>query len=90
VVSDGWEGLDEFFEPDREIIIVRTAEDVIEALSRTPTELRHIGEAARVRALEEHTARDRAQTLVELLAGTPACSTARSVSPEDYATLRRA
>ncbi len=90
VVSDGWEGLDEFFEPDREIIIVRTAEDVIEALSRTPSELRHIGEAARVRALEEHTARDRAQTLVELLAGTPACSTARSVSPEDYATLRRA
>jgi spore maturation protein CgeB len=89
VVSDWWEGLDEFFEPDREIIIVRTADDVIEALSRAPAELRHIGEAARVRTLEDHTARDRAQTLVELLAGTPARSTGRSVL-RDYATARRA
>jgi spore maturation protein CgeB len=70
-VSDWWEGLDEFFEPDREIMIARGADDVIDVLSRPATELRQIGEAARARALRDHTARARAQTLVDLLARVP-------------------
>jgi spore maturation protein CgeB len=76
IVSDWWEGLDEFFEADREIIIARTAGDVIDALSRPAAELRALGEAARARALRDHTARDRAQTLVDLLASVPQRSTA--------------
>jgi len=71
MMSDWWEGLDEFFEPDREIMIVRDAEDVIDALSRPAGELRRLGEAARARALRDHTARARAQTLVDLLARVP-------------------
>jgi spore maturation protein CgeB len=71
IVSDWWEGLDEFFEPEREIIIVRDAKDTIDALSRPANELRRLGEAARARALRDHSARARAQTLVDLLAVVP-------------------
>jgi spore maturation protein CgeB len=76
MVSDWWEGLDEFFEPDREIIIARSADEVIRALSRPRAELQAIGEAARARALRDHTARERAQTLVDLLASLTQRSTA--------------
>jgi spore maturation protein CgeB len=89
IVTDWWEGLDEFFAPGREVLVVRSPQDVINALSRTPVELRHIGEAARRRALAEHTAQSRAQTLADLLAGTSAQAT-RSVSRRHYAIARRA
>jgi spore maturation protein CgeB len=67
VVTDSWDGLDAFFEPTREILVVETAADIVEALSRPLSELRQIGEAARARALREHTARHRAQTFIDLL-----------------------
>src|SRR4029079_12518513 len=63
VVSDAWEGLDRCFEPGREILIARDAEDVIEALGLSRVELMRIGRAARERALEEHSAERRALEL---------------------------
>jgi spore maturation protein CgeB len=63
IVSDGWEGLETFFEPGREILRVDTPEDVIAALDRPDEDLRRMGLAARERALEEHTAERRAVAL---------------------------
>jgi len=69
VVSDWWEGLDEFFEPGHEILIAHERDDVIGALARSGRALAAIGEAARQRTLQEHTAMHRAQELVRLLGG---------------------
>lgn len=81
VISDVWEGLDELFVPGREILLARTAEDVIAALEGlAPAQARAIGEAARGRALAEHTAAVRAaeleRHLEETIAGKPAAALA--------------
>jgi spore maturation protein CgeB len=67
IVSDWWGGLDEFFAPAREIIVVRTTGDVMAALERSDAELLRIGAAARERALTGHTAARRAAELEMLL-----------------------
>jgi spore maturation protein CgeB len=70
VLSDSWHGLDEFFEPGREILVAATAAEVLEALSMPRDELRRIGSAARERVLAEHTADHRSQELIHLLEAT--------------------
>lgn len=67
ILSDWWDGLDDFFVPGREILIVRTTEDVLNALELSDRELAAIGEAARERALAAHAAERRAGELVALL-----------------------
>ncbi|MDB4969011.1 MAG: hypothetical protein JWN44_4700 [Myxococcales bacterium] len=69
VLSDWWDGLDAFFTPGEEILIARSSDDVLAALSRSPEELALIGCAARERVLDEHTARRRAAELVAILEG---------------------
>jgi spore maturation protein CgeB len=70
ILSDWWTGLDEFFVPQREIVIVRTTDDVLRALDLSDAEIDRIGEAARARALADHTADRRADELVALLSNT--------------------
>lgn len=65
IVSDWWEGLDNFFEPGREILIARTSNDVIQALNHDPDELRSLSLASQQRALDEHTGSHRASELIE-------------------------
>jgi spore maturation protein CgeB len=60
VVSDGWEGLDTFFAPGREILVEETRER-LEALSAE--DARAIGQRARARVLAQHTAEHRAVEL---------------------------
>ncbi len=67
VVSDHWEGLEEFFEPGREILIASQAGDVVDDLALPPDELRRIGSAARERVLDEHTSDHRSRELIRLL-----------------------
>ncbi|HEY3911119.1 MAG TPA: glycosyltransferase [Stellaceae bacterium] len=67
ILSDWWEGLDEFFDPGNEILIVRTTGDVLMALDLGDHELARIGAAARERALAEHTGDRRAAQLETLL-----------------------
>ncbi|HEV2732751.1 MAG TPA: glycosyltransferase, partial [Terriglobales bacterium] len=67
VVSDYWEGLEEFFEPEQEILIASQADDVVDALALGSDELRRIASAARERVLDEHTAEHRSRELVRLL-----------------------
>ena len=68
IISDWWPGLDELFQPDSEIIIARSAEDVLRALREIPeTTRRLIGERARSRVLQGHTGRHRAAELLGYL-----------------------
>ena len=67
VVSDQWAGLEKFFEPDREILIANSAEDVERALDLPVAELRCVAMAARERTLAEHTAEHRSIELMGLV-----------------------
>ena len=66
-LTDPWPGLEEFLEPDSEILVAADRETVIEALQRPAEELRHIGKAAREKTLEYHTADVRARQMEEHL-----------------------
>lgn len=80
VICDWWRGLDEFFEPGRELLVVRNADDVLAALDLDDAELRRIGRNARERALACHTAGHRAQELIALVErGAPGAWEARPV-----------
>lgn len=64
IVSDWWEGLDEFFTPEREILVARRPADTLAALwDLSETERRALGERARARVLASHTAACRAAEL---------------------------
>ena len=64
VISDWWDGLDAFFEPDAEILVAGSSEEAVRHLLTTPPEERRsIGERARRRVLTEHTPMRRAEQL---------------------------
>lgn len=67
VLSDVWPGIEDFFEPGKEILLARTTEEAMSWLSRPREELARIGAAARRRTLFEHTGEVRARQLVEYL-----------------------
>ncbi len=71
ILSDWWEGLDQFFEPQQEVLIARSTEDVLAALELAATERRRMAAAARERTLACHTASTRARELERLLE--PSC-----------------
>jgi len=67
ILSDAWEGLEKFFEPEREILLARHTDDTISALRMADDELERIGRRARERTIAEHSATARAQQLEEIL-----------------------
>jgi spore maturation protein CgeB len=68
VVTDAWQGISTFFEPEREILVAQTAEDIVEYLSGTSAEsAARIGAAARARVLRDHTYAQRAAELDHVL-----------------------
>jgi spore maturation protein CgeB len=67
ILSDWWEGLDEFFKPELEILVTHNAEEAIAALQLPQEELDKIARSARERTLSEHLAEHRAQELEEIL-----------------------
>jgi spore maturation protein CgeB len=67
VLSDAWEGLERFFTPGEEVLVARSREDTLDALSLPRATLADIGRRARERALAEHTALARAVELERLL-----------------------
>jgi spore maturation protein CgeB len=67
VMSDNWDGLDTFFTPGEEIMIVRSTAEAIEAVTSDFDQLVRIGSRARERALSCHTAELRASRLIDLL-----------------------
>jgi spore maturation protein CgeB len=69
VVTDAWEGVEEFLEPGEEVLVASDGDDVaahVEAL--TSERARRIGRRARARVLAEHTYARRAAQVEELLA----------------------
>lgn len=71
VISDEWEGLEDYFEPDYEILLARNGEEVIEQLDYLrlmgTKRLREIGNAAFRRVLSHHTYAHRAEELDRIL-----------------------
>lgn len=59
VLSDWWPGLDQFFEPGKEILVAHDTADVLEAIGRRDKDLLEMGRAARRRTLRDHTAHQR-------------------------------
>ncbi len=56
LITDAWEGIEQFLIPDREVLVARDGQDVAEHLSAlTPDRARSIGQAALKRVLAEHT-----------------------------------
>jgi spore maturation protein CgeB len=56
LISDAWEGIDLFLEPDREVLVARDGRDVAEHLATlTPQRAAAIGKAALRRVRAEHT-----------------------------------
>jgi spore maturation protein CgeB len=64
IISDEWDGLDSFFVIGRELLVARSAREVLEILIDTSdAERRAIGARGRARVLREHTAARRAVEL---------------------------
>ena len=64
IISDRWNGIEQLFVPDREILLASTPEAVVRTLRDIPEVQRSaIGEAARKRVLAQHTAAHRAEEL---------------------------
>jgi spore maturation protein CgeB len=69
VISDNWAGMDEFFEPGIDILISESKEDTMYYLQNIPEEERtRIGNNARTKVLNAHTAAHRAKELENYVA----------------------
>ncbi|MFN3435108.1 MAG: glycosyltransferase [Sphingomonas sp.] len=56
LITDAWEGIEQFLAPDREVLVARDGQDVADHLAAlTPERAEAIGRAALARVLAEHT-----------------------------------
>jgi spore maturation protein CgeB len=68
LITDHWEGIELFLEPDREVIVARSGLQVAQCLGGlSPARARELGRAAQQRILAEHTYDHRAAQVEELL-----------------------
>ena len=68
LITDAWEGIELFLQPDEEVLVARDGAEVAEHLKAlTPARACAIGDAARARVLAEHTYGQRAVILDRLL-----------------------
>jgi spore maturation protein CgeB len=67
ILTDSWEGLDAFFTPGSELLVVNNAEDVLAALALSDEQLKGMAANARARVLDEHTSKHRARELLAIL-----------------------
>ncbi|MFC6997486.1 CgeB family protein [Rufibacter roseus] len=86
IITDYWEGIDFFFEPDTEILVAKDGEEVAQLLQGlTEERAQAIGEAAYQKVLAKHTYAHRADELEQLLLKTP--RTAAKPSTEASAVI---
>jgi spore maturation protein CgeB len=83
ILSDWWEGLDDFFAPGSEILVARTTEDAVNAVRLSEEELKNISRTARERTLAAHTAEHRAIELEAALEATERRAPARPDSTNE-------
>ncbi len=70
IVANPYAGIEEWFEPEKELVIVNSAEEALdryEFLLRNDAARGAIGKAARERVLKQHTFRHRATELVDII-----------------------
>jgi spore maturation protein CgeB len=68
IITDRWEGIERFLEPDREVLVADSGDDVAEYVrALDPARARAIGSAAQKRICAEHTYDHRARELETLL-----------------------
>jgi spore maturation protein CgeB len=80
LITDRWEGIEQFFEPGKEILVADDGPCVAgHLLELSPERAREIGAAAFERAIAEHTYGNRAETVEAVLVG-------RAVAPKRAAT----
>jgi spore maturation protein CgeB len=81
LITDAWEGIELFLEPDEEVLVARDGQDVADILANLdPLRSRAIGEAARHRILSEHTYDRRAAEVDALLRSELAAKRERSAA----------
>ncbi len=84
LITDAWEGIEQFLEPGVEVLVARHGDDVVKLLRwLSPADAREIGEAARKRILANHTYAHRAAQVTQLLAqaATPVAMPAEAGMP---------
>ncbi len=69
LLTDVWDGIGDFFEPGKEIVLARDESDALAALDIGDDQLLRIARLARERVLEQHSSARRAEQLVRLLEG---------------------
>ncbi len=64
ILTDRWDGLEQFFTPGEEILVARDTAEALAALDTSDAELAALARRARERTLAEHTAQRRARQMV--------------------------
>ncbi len=68
LISDTWQGMEEFLAPGHEVLLARDGEQVAAILAELdPAQARRIGQAARARVLSAHTYSHRAAQIEDIL-----------------------
>jgi spore maturation protein CgeB len=79
LITDAWEGIEQFLEPGKEILVAHSGAEVAEQLaSLTPARAEAIGRRARARVLADHTYARRAVEVEAVLTG--ATRTSRQIA----------
>lgn len=89
LITDAWTGVEQFFVPEREILVASSAEEIVAYLRKISAEqAKSIGDAMRARALRDHTYALRATEVDSILQGTTSAN--RETSHEESTPARLA
>ncbi len=78
IISDDWQGIDDFFTPGEQILLPRDERDVIDIVSNlSDAERLKIGKSSRERTLEHHTSAHRAIEFEQIVSDTGSASATR-------------
>ena len=81
LITDAWEGIEQFLDPDTEVLVARDGQDVADHVrTLTPDRATAIGKAALARVLREHTYAHRGAQVDALLREEMAMRTERSAA----------
>jgi spore maturation protein CgeB len=83
ILSDDWEGLDEFLSPGEQILLPRDQHDVTDILLHlSDAERRKIGDSARERIFADHTSMHRASQFEDIVSSIGSYPTTREIAPQ--------
>ena len=78
LITDRWAGIEQFFAPEKEILVVGSAEEIVSCLRNISlARAKEIGQNMRARALRDHTYALRAKEVDAILENVPAGSVVR-------------